>query len=145
MPFEAASRIEPETCGEWQAWGTNNKDVPVRKVRNGWFELRCIDYMSNMYLVLSSYIAAGLLGIETKEPLVQKDCLGLPSWMSNDERQSLGIVKRLPPTSTASLMSLERNLMGLDEIVGKKLLEFFIHVRQTDTKDDWKAFQLALY
>jgi glutamine synthetase len=145
MPFEAASRIEPETCGEWQAWGTNNKDVPVRKVRNGWFELRCIDYMSNMYLVLSSYIAAGLLGMEAEEPLEQKDCLGLPSLMSDDERQSLGIVKRLPSSSTVSLVSLEKDCMGLDEVVGKRLLEFFINVRQTDTKDDWKILQLALY
>jgi glutamine synthetase len=145
MPFEAACRVAPETCGEWQAWGTNNKDVPVRKVQNGWVELRCIDYMSNVYLVLASYIAAGLLGIRNKEPLEQKDCLGWPSWMSEDQRQTLGIVKRLPSTSTASLISLERDSMGLDEIVGKVLLAFFINVRRTDTKDDWKPLQLALY
>jgi glutamine synthetase len=145
MPFEAACRITPETCGEWQAWGTNNKDVPVRKVRNGWFELRCIDYMSNIYLVLASYIAAGLMGIRNKEQLEQQDCLGLPSWMSEDELQSLGILKRLPCTSTASLLSLERDCLGLDEILGKALLAFFLNVRQTDKKDDWKALQLALY
>ncbi|KAF2115698.1 glutamine synthetase bacteria [Lophiotrema nucula] len=145
MPFEAASRIEAETCGEWQAWGTNNKDVPVRKVRDGYFELRCIDYMSNVYLVLASYIAAGLLGIKSKEPLEQKDCLGLPSWMCDHERQSLGILKRLPSTSTVSMIHLERDCMSLDEVLGKKLLEFFINVRQTDTKDDWKPLQLALY
>jgi glutamine synthetase len=145
MPFEAACRIKPETCGEWQAWGTNNKDVPVRKVRDGWVELRCIDYMSNVYLVLASYIAAGLLGIRNDEKLDQKDCLGWPSWMSENERRSLGIVERLPSTSTASLISLERDCMGLDAVVGEKLLAFFINVRKTDTKDDWKSLQLALY
>ncbi|KAK2605852.1 hypothetical protein QQS21_003692 [Conoideocrella luteorostrata] len=145
MPFEAASRLGAEMCGEWQAWGTDNKDVPVRKVREGHLELRCIDFMSNIYLVIASYIAAGLLGITAKEPLEQKDCLGSPSWITDKERQTLGIVKRLPSTSTASLIRLEQDRMGLDDVIGTKLMEFFLKVRMTDTKVDWKELQLVLY
>ncbi|EFR04024.1 glutamine synthetase bacteria [Nannizzia gypsea CBS 118893] len=145
MPFEAASRLGAEMCGEWQAWGTDNKDVPVRKIRDGYFELRCIDYMSNIYLVIASYIAAGLLGVTAKEPLEQKDCLGSPSWLTDKERQALGIVKRLPSTSTASLIRLEEDRMGLDDVIGTKLMDFFLMVRMTDTKADWKELQLVLY
>ncbi|KAK6954206.1 hypothetical protein Daesc_004171 [Daldinia eschscholtzii] len=145
MPFEATSRLGQELCGEWQAWGTNNKDVPVRKIRDGYFEMRCIDCMSNIYLVLASYIAAGFLGIKSKEPLEQVDCLGLPSWMTDHERQKLGIVKRLPSTSTASLILLEQDCMGLDDVIGRRLMEFFVNVRLSDTKVDWKELQLALY
>ena len=145
MPFEAASRLGPEMCGEWQAWGTDNKDVPVRKIREGYFELRCIDFMSNIYLVIASYIAAGLLGVTAKEPLEQQDCLGSPSWITDKERQTLGVVRRLPSTSTASLIRLEQDRMGLDNVIGTKLMDFFLKVRMTDTKVDWKELQLVLY
>ncbi|KAG4219650.1 hypothetical protein PC116_g31871 [Phytophthora cactorum] len=133
MPFEATSRLGQELCGEWQAWGTNNKDVPVRKIRDGYFEMRCIDCMSNIYLVLASYIAAGFLGIKSKEPLEQADCLGLPSWMTDHERQKLGIVKRLPSTSTASLILLEQDCMGLDDVIGRRLMEFFVNGEMSDS------------
>lgn len=99
--------------------GDHNKNVLVRKMRDGYFELCCIDFMSNTYLAVACYIAADLLDITAKEPLEQKDCLGSPSWITDKECQTLGFVKRLPSTSTASVIRLEQDRIGLDGVIGQ--------------------------
>ncbi|KAK1094240.1 hypothetical protein LTR48_000708 [Friedmanniomyces endolithicus] len=57
------------TNGTWVAWGTQNREVPLRRVEtygvgNGsrW-EVRCLDGLANMYLALGAVVGAGLHGV----------------------------------------------------------------------------------
>lgn len=60
--------------GVWVAWGTQNREVPLRKVGDRRWEVRCLDGFANMYLVLGAIVAAGLLGLREEIEMKLKDC-----------------------------------------------------------------------
>lgn len=65
------------TGGAWVAWGTQNREVPLRKVcgPDRW-EFRCLDGLANPYLALAAVLAAGLMGVEKGLELEMRDCGG---------------------------------------------------------------------
>lgn len=56
------------TGGTWVAWGTQNRECPLRRVEDGRWEIRCLDGLANMYFVMSAVIAAGMLGLSSSPP-----------------------------------------------------------------------------
>jgi glutamine synthetase len=62
--------------GRWVAWGTQNRETPLRKISPGHWEFKCLDGTANMYLAVAAIIAAGRLGVEEGLMLHGKDCLG---------------------------------------------------------------------
>ena len=65
------------TGGVWIAWGTQNREVPIRKIVNNRWEVRVIDGFANMYLVVGSILAAGLRGMDDEVDAVLLDCPGM--------------------------------------------------------------------
>ena len=67
------------TIGSWVGWGTEDKDVAIRKIsgRVGYWEMRCADQTANMYYTLAAWITAGCAGIEKQKPLRWKDPPGI--------------------------------------------------------------------
>jgi glutamine synthetase len=63
------------TIGTWVGWGTEDKDVAVRKIsgRTGYWEIRCADQMSNMYYTLAAWITAGCAGLKEQRELRWRD------------------------------------------------------------------------
>lgn len=63
------------TIGSWVGWGTEDKDVAVRKIsgRVGYWEIRCADQTANMYYTLAAWITAGCAGVEAETALRWKD------------------------------------------------------------------------
>lgn len=62
--------------GTWVAWGTQNRETPLRKIAPGRWEFKSLDGTANMYLALAAVIAAGLLGVAERLELKCKDCQG---------------------------------------------------------------------
>ncbi|KAK4903521.1 hypothetical protein LTR28_001171, partial [Elasticomyces elasticus] len=62
------------TSGLWVAWGTENREVPLRKISDGHWEIRCVDGMANMYLAIAAILAAGLLGVSESLEMKMQDC-----------------------------------------------------------------------
>jgi glutamine synthetase len=62
------------TGGVWVAWGTQNREVPVRKAGERRWEVRCLDGFANMYLAIGAVVAAGLLGLREQTEMTMKDC-----------------------------------------------------------------------
>lgn len=60
--------------GVWVAWGTQNREVPLRKAGESRWEIRCLDGFANMYLVLGAIVASGLLGMTEEMEMKLKDC-----------------------------------------------------------------------
>lgn len=53
------------TMGTWVAFGTQNREVPLRKIDDKvtrW-EIRCLDGLANMYLAIAAIFAAGVQGL----------------------------------------------------------------------------------
>ena len=67
------------TIGSWVGWGTEDKDVAVRKIsgRAGYWEIRCADQTANMYYTLAAWITAGCAGIKKQKQLRWKDPPGI--------------------------------------------------------------------
>ncbi|KAF2747570.1 glutamine synthetase/guanido kinase [Sporormia fimetaria CBS 119925] len=53
------------TGGTWVAWGTQNRETPLRKVEAGRWEVRCLDGFANMYFALGAIMTAGILGLRS--------------------------------------------------------------------------------
>lgn len=62
------------TGGTWIAWGTENREAPLRKSGTSRWEVRCLDGCANMYLALAAVFAAGLLGVRNGTEMKIKDC-----------------------------------------------------------------------
>lgn len=67
------------TSGSWVAWGTQNRETPLRRVTSAeglsarW-EVRCLDGMGNMYLALYAILQAGSQGIKEGAKMELGDC-----------------------------------------------------------------------
>jgi glutamine synthetase len=63
------------TIGSWVGWGTEDKDVAIRKIsgRTGYWEIRTADQMANMYYTLAAWITAGCDGVKKQKELRWKD------------------------------------------------------------------------
>ncbi|KAK3988251.1 hypothetical protein QBC44DRAFT_371261 [Cladorrhinum sp. PSN332] len=134
MP-NAVSFTRQEVC-EWVSWGTENRSTAIRQIAPNHWEMRMIDFTSNIHLVLSACIAAGLLGIRDKAPLLWEDCKGSPDSMDAFQRLENGINTRLPDSLDMSLKILNSGFQGLDKVLGSgagtSILEYYRLLRKAD-------------
>lgn len=119
--------------GEWMTWGTQNREVPLRKCGTGHWEFKPIDGMGNMYLSMAALIAAGLLGLRDQLPLLQKDTPVDVSTLDAGERESLGITEKLPDTLQKSLDCLSEN-KSLIDMLGRELVDDYLAVKKAEMK-----------
>ncbi|KIW00908.1 hypothetical protein, variant [Verruconis gallopava] len=97
------------TGGVWVAWGTQNREVPLRKSAGNRWEIRAIDGFANMYLVLAAIMAAGLRGMDEQVEETIKDCPENPAHLDEEGRASYGITRPLPRTLEDALKALEED------------------------------------
>lgn len=123
------------TGGTWIAWGTQNRETPLRRVTRGRWEIRCMDGMANMYLAISAVLAAGTLGLEENvdDNALPKDCLRNPSQLSSEERTDLGIEEKLPKDIEESLSALQLD-DALADALPPGLTNHFVAMKRAEQK-----------
>ncbi|EMD00203.1 hypothetical protein BAUCODRAFT_63908 [Baudoinia panamericana UAMH 10762] len=125
------------TGGTWIAWGTQNREVPLRRVgadkagKGSRWELRCVDGVANMYLALGCILGAGLAGIENQTRMNLQDCRRNPTKLSDDEKRALGITQRIPNTLTQALQALEDD-EALAAKLSSSLVQHYLAVKRTE-------------
>jgi glutamine synthetase len=117
--------------GEYVAWGTQNRETPLRKCGDGHWELRAADGVGNLYLGIAALLASGLDGLRRKLVLRQKDCLEDPSQMSAEKRKKLGVERKLPRSLQESLKELRNNEV-LVEALGRGLVANYMAVKEKE-------------
>lgn len=65
------------TGGTWIGWGTENREVPLRKSDTFRWEIKCLDGFANMYLAFVAIMSAGLKGVQERKEMTMKDCTGM--------------------------------------------------------------------
>lgn len=121
----------PSTTGDYVAWGLKNSSVPLNEVSLGHWEIRTLDWTTNIYLAAAAYISAGLLGVQNKEILSWKDPQNLVGRLNSETRKDLGIVEEMPTTYEEAFQSLiDREYVGLQEIMGEEIIDLFVLVKQ---------------
>lgn len=97
MPsYDSYVRATEEGCGLFIGWGTENRDLPVRKVGHGRWEFRFLDATANTYLAMAAILAAGLSGIQESKPLEYKDCNVAPQELMPADLERYGITRKMP-------------------------------------------------
>lgn len=119
------------TRADFVTRGTNNREVPLRRVSPCHWEVRCLDGFANMYLALSMILGVGLQGIENRAELLLKDCLTNPAKLSDGERAELGIVERLPRSLDEALAALKQDA-ELQAAVGSGLIQNWIELKKAE-------------
>ena len=116
-------RLQPCRAGDSVCWGTESRLVPIRKIKPGHWEVRCVDATANMYSAVAVILGAGLLGLENKEALIWPD-LGRP------ENQTLSRGEPLPKSLEAALDGLDLRSSGLDTMIGRPLVDHYIEMKR---------------
>ena len=126
------------TGGTWVAWGTQNRETPLRRVKDGRWEIRCLDGLANMYFALSAIIAAGLLGLASAPPsghveFQQKDLPVNPSTLDEQGRLQYGIVKKMPANVEEAVAAL-KNDGELNEALAQGLVQDYLRMKESEQK-----------
>ncbi|KAJ4303813.1 hypothetical protein N0V90_002714 [Kalmusia sp. IMI 367209] len=123
-----------DTMEEYVAWGRENEFVPLNEVAQGYWGVRSMDYTANLYLVVASYIGAGMLGIERAETLPSKDPGLIVERLSTQDRVSLGITKHLPKSLEEALRELDGKSTDMQDILGPELVKLYQEVKHHETE-----------
>ncbi|KAK0649803.1 hypothetical protein B0T16DRAFT_410728 [Cercophora newfieldiana] len=128
------SRLGFPALGEWVSWGIENRDAALRQIKPHHWEVRTVDFTANIYLVLATLVAAGVLGIRDREPLRWKECSLSCDRITEAQRLEHGVDTRLPRNLYESGQLLGRGFQGLDEVIGAPILEYYSLLRDADMK-----------
>ncbi|KAI0596354.1 hypothetical protein F4775DRAFT_603969 [Biscogniauxia sp. FL1348] len=117
--------------GRWAAWGTQNREVPLRKVDGAHWEVKTLDGLANPYFAVAALLAAGTDGVRRRVPLVLGDCTEDPALLSDARRAELNICQMLP----ANLEEALRALAGdetLVKLLGPEFVRRYIDVKNAE-------------
>jgi glutamine synthetase len=120
----------------WVAWGTQNPHVPLRRISDEKWEVRCLDGTANMYFALGAVIAAGLLGLQSAtegEQYAQADLQANPSMLDEAGRAQYGVLKEMPKSFADALVALMAD-GALVEALGHELVRDYVVVRESEQK-----------
>ena len=136
------SYLRREEAGQWVSWGTQSRDVPMRKVSPGHWEIRSADTTANPYLYLAAYISAGLLGIQNAEPLTWGDTQRWSSELLYDEMERLNISEMMPLSLHEALSKLEHESGGLKKVLGD-IVPQYLHLKRKEAElvEGWNLEQ----
>ena len=117
--------------GSWVAYGSQNREAPLRKIEESHWEIKCMDGFANPYLALGAIIGAGFQGVLDNEPLIMKDCQEDPALLSDGERKEMGIKERLPRSIGEALNCLKED-MQMREILGGAVVDTYLTVKTAE-------------
>lgn len=123
--------------GTYACWGVEHRETPLRlcnhtspSSRN--FELKMMDGTSNPYLTLSGILGAGwAAGIHIRKELTQKPITGKASaiQLSTEERDSLGIDKKLPSNLLQAQETFRKDQV-LQDLLGNEFVDSYLSVNR---------------
>jgi glutamine synthetase len=119
------------TGGVFIGWGTQNRELPIRISGTLRCEIKCLDGFSNMYLAISSVLAAGLAGLKYSSTSTYQDCPINPSKMSDSQRHEYGITRRLPLALHTALDFLSQN-KALNTVMDEDLIKFYVTMKKEE-------------
>jgi glutamine synthetase len=85
-----------------------------------------VDGTSSLYLAFSGLLGAGLLGIQSRSPLIGKDCRATAAAMAEAEREAVCVKRRLLWTWEEARSALEGDVAMRDLLGG--VVEGFLAV-----------------
>ncbi len=119
--------------GTWVAWGTQNRETPLRKVKGSHWEIKCLDGLANPYLAIAAIISAGVEGVAAGSVLDLEDCKLDPASLTAKEREKLGIEEKLPTSLKEALEELDED-EGLADMLGKEVVIRYKKLKEAEAE-----------
>ncbi len=116
------------------AWGTQNRETPLRRISPGHWELRSLDGLANMYFALSAVLAAGLLGLAASETAFpEQDVQANPSTMDEQMRAAFGVTRKLPTNMQEAVEALKADA-PLNEALNQSFVRAYLGMKGEEAK-----------
>lgn len=133
--YDSFRRVKDCTnsTGTWVSWGVQHRDVPIRKVANAHWELRCMDATANSYIVLALLIAAGLEGLSMKKPLRMLTLNDYASKLTPTQLEEAGVSEKLPQSMQESIQILHESSIN-ELLVSQELGDAYMAIKEQDLK-----------
>lgn len=131
MPtFDSYTRVIDYGAGSFIGWGTENRDLPIRKIKDHW-EFRFVDGTANHYLFVAALLSAGFEGMRENLKLTYQDCNAFQDEMTQDTVAWFGMSEKMP-TSLLTTLQCARDDEGLERWWGKVLKTEYLRVKEKD-------------
>lgn len=118
------------------AWGTQNRETPLRRVESGHWEIRALDGTANIYFALSALLAAGILGLAANEPASaypERDMSVNPAKLDDEDRAQLGVTQMLPKSLGEAMDALHRDA-ALHEALAPGLVRDYLAIKDAERR-----------
>lgn len=132
--FDGYVRTVKDAAGAWIGFGTENRDLPVRKINEKHWELRMMDGTSNPYLFVAAVLGAGLYGFDEEQELIWKDCNVFPNSLTHHDRIAYGLEKRMPDSLQEAVESLKAD-SKIREWVPDLIMDSYISVKEKEVEE----------
>lgn len=117
--------------GRHVAWGTQNRETPLRKISHSHWEIKCLDGLANAYLALGALLTAGTLGVLHRVRLEWMDVRVDPASLTVWERGALGVREALPERLQEALSELILD-EGLTKGLGGEVVSRYVGVKRAE-------------
>jgi glutamine synthetase len=131
--FDGYVRTGKDAAGAWIGYGTENRDLPVRKIDNNHWEFRMMDGTSNPYFFSAAVLLAGLWGINEKPKLAWADCHVFPHSLDEKSRIAFGLTEKMPGSLQEALKSLKEDTV-METWMPGDLLSEYIAVKEKEVE-----------
>lgn len=131
--FDGYVRTAKDAAGAWVGFGTENRDLPVRKISERHWEFRMMDSTSNPYLFAATVLLAGMTGLREKMDLAWQDCNVFPHSLDERARAKYGLDQSMPDSLQDALESLKADESSRAWIPGD-LLHSYISVKEKEVE-----------
>ncbi|KAH8692928.1 hypothetical protein BGW36DRAFT_302758 [Talaromyces proteolyticus] len=131
--FDGYVRTGKDAAGTWVGFGTENRDLPVRKISEQHWEFRMMDSTSNTYLFAAAVLLTGLGGLSEKMDLDWEDCRVFPHSLDERERAEYQLDKRMPSSLQEALQLLKADA-AVKTWIPKELLNSYIPVKEKEVE-----------
>lgn len=129
--------------GTWVAWGTQNREAPLRAIEGSHWEFKALDGMANMYLALAAVLGTGALlghssggeGVSGPGAVVGRwaDCGEVaPAEITPERRGEMGMWERIPGSLDEALEALEVDEEVVEVVLGRELVERYVTVKRAE-------------
>lgn len=132
MPnFDSYVRVTDDAAGIWIGWGTENRDLPVRRITENHWEFRFADATANFYLFLAVVLKAGSDGMVEKQSLSWRDCPVFLEKLDDVQLGEYGIVERMPSSFQVALIAAKSD-DSIRQWIGNEMVEQYIGVKEKE-------------
>jgi glutamine synthetase len=132
MPsFDSYVRVTDDGAGCFIGWGTENRDLPIRKITENHWEFRFADATANQYLFMATLLSAGIDGMQKQTKLLWKDCMIFQENLTAEKLKEYGMSEKMPKSLKITIDAAKGH-EGLKEWIGETLLAQYLKVKEKE-------------